>query len=414
MHHTDICIMGAGPGGAATALKLSYLGIPCIIIDKATFPRDKICGDAISGKVNTLLNRLDPSILARFDAQPYQVGITGLKLIAPNLREVYIPFKPDEKASGAIKTPGYVAKRVDFDNFLIDEVKRRDNIQFYDNIAIETYERNNEGFRIADKSGGFQVQTRLLIDASGAHSSFSRKYAGLEKDPKHYAGAVRAYFKNVNNIQVDAIELHFIKSIIPGYLWIFPLPNGNANVGLGMRSDVLSKRKVNLRKALLEVIETHPVLKKRFANATLDGDIKGFGLPLGSKSRSISGDHYMLIGDAGHLIDPLTGEGIGNAFYSGFIAAELAEKCLAQQDFSAAFMKQYDVRVQRVIGTEMYWSYRLQKILVYPWLANILAAMINNNEYFLRFCTDLSTDLVHLKRLFRPSFWVKALWRGKS
>ena len=52
--------MGAGPGGVATALKLSYLGIPCILVDKASFPRDKICGDAISGKVTTLLNRLDP------------------------------------------------------------------------------------------------------------------------------------------------------------------------------------------------------------------------------------------------------------------------------------------------------------------------------------------------------------------
>lgn len=413
MLRSDICIVGAGPAGAAAALRLSYLGISSILIDKSSFPRDKICGDAISGKVTTLLNRLDPAILSRFEAQPFQVGILGIQFIAPNLRELYIPFKP-EQVEGAVTTPGYVAKRLDFDNFLIEEVKRRDNIQFFDNIDIQHYERNANGFVIADKSGDFQVQTRLLLDASGAHSTFSRKHAGLAKDLRHHAGAVRAYYQNVAELREDTIELHFIKSIVPGYLWIFPLPNGGANVGLGLRSDVLSKRKVNLRKALPEVIQTHPKLQKRFAQAHLTSDIVGYGLPLGSKPRPISGDHYMLLGDAGHLIDPLTGEGIGNAFYSGFIAAELAEKCLAQGNFSADFMRQYDVRVRRVIGTEMYWSYRLQKLLAYPWLANGLATMIANNDYLIRFFSDLSTDLAHLERLFKPSFWLQALWRRKA
>ena len=67
MIQADVCIVGAGPGGAATALKLSYLGIPSILIDKATFPRDKVCGDAISGKVTTLMSRLDPDMLKRFN-----------------------------------------------------------------------------------------------------------------------------------------------------------------------------------------------------------------------------------------------------------------------------------------------------------------------------------------------------------
>ncbi|MBK7871105.1 MAG: FAD-dependent monooxygenase [Saprospiraceae bacterium] len=94
MLHTDICILGAGPGGAATALKLSYLGIPCMLIDKATFPRDKVCGDAISGKVITLLKRLDPAILQRFAASSTQQGINGITFVAPNAREIHIPFRP--------------------------------------------------------------------------------------------------------------------------------------------------------------------------------------------------------------------------------------------------------------------------------------------------------------------------------
>lgn len=412
MLHTDICIIGAGPGGAATALKLSYLGIPSILIDKANFPRDKVCGDAISGKVLTLLKRLDPEILHRFAAQPANQGINGITFVAPNLREIHIPFRPLQ-SENVPQTPGYVTRRTDFDHFLIEEVKHRDNIKLFENITIEKFEKTKEGYLVSSKSGDFQVKAKLLIDASGAQSGFSRKVAGLEKDPKHHAGAVRAYFRNVQGMRADAIELHFVKSIVPGYFWIFPLPNGRANVGLGLRTDVLSRRKVNLREELKNLIQTHPVFRERFAQAELEGEIKGFPLPLGSKVRPISGDHYMLIGDAGHLIDPLTGEGIGNAFYSGFIAAELAQRCLAENNFSAEFLKQYDVRVRRVLGSEMRWSYRLQKALAYPWLANLLANVIADNAYFVKFCSELVVDLNNLEKLFKPTFWLRAISRRK-
>lgn len=408
MLQTEVCILGAGPGGVATALKLNQLGIPCILIDRATFPRDKVCGDAISGKVLTLLKRLDPAILHRFSQQSYQIGINGITFVTPNFREVYIPFRP-LRAENVPTTPGYVARRIDFDHFLIEEVKRHANIQLFENIAIENFVKTEAGFLLSNANDHFQVETKLLIDASGAHSTFSRKIAGLEKDPQHHAGAIRAYYKNVQMPRADAIELHFIQSVTPGYFWIFPLPNGTVNVGLGLRTDVLSKRKVNLREELQKILETHPIFKKRFANATLEGEIKGFSLPLGSKIRPISGDHYLLVGDAGHLIDPLTGEGIGNAFYSGFIAAEQAQACLQVQNYSADFMKNYDQRVQRVLGSEMRWSYRLQKALAYPWLANLLGKVIADNAYFVHFCSELIVDLGNLERLFKPTFWLRAL-----
>jgi geranylgeranyl reductase family protein len=412
MLYTEVCILGAGPGGAATALKLNQLGIPCILMDKASFPRDKICGDAISGKVLTLLKRLDPALLRQFAAEPYQIGINGITFVTPNLRDIHIPFQPMQ-AQNVPTTPGYVAKRLDFDHFLIEEVRKHPSIRLFENTSIEQFIRTPTGFQLSDASGQFQVEAKLVIDASGAHSSFSRKIAGLEKDPKHHAGAIRAYYKNVQMPQPDAIELHFIASIVPGYLWIFPLPGGGANVGLGLRTDVLSKRKFNLRQELQQLLTSHPILKERFANAQLEGDVKGFSLPLGSKIRPLSGDHFMLVGDAGHLIDPLTGEGIGNAFYSGFLAAEQAQACLKANNFSASFMKTYDQRVQRVLGSEMRWSYRLQRVLAYPWLANLLGSVLANNAYFVRFCSELIVDLGNLQRLFRPGFWLRA-WVGRK
>lgn len=414
MIQTEVCIVGAGPGGAAAALKLSYLGIPCVLVDKATFPRDKICGDAVSGKVTTLLNRLDPTILERFNAQPIQSDVWGIRFVAPNEKVLDIPFHPNyvRKRKAA---PGYVTKRMDFDHFLIEEIGRRENIRFYSGIAIDTYKKTDGGYQISNKAGDFQVAAKLLIVANGAHSRFSRHHAGLEKDNRHHAGAIRAYFKGVKNMARDNfIELHFIKSITPGYFWIFPLPNGQANVGLGMRSDIIKHKRINLRKAFFDIIESHPQIKERFTNATMVDSVRGYGLPLGSKKRVLSGDHYMLVGDAGHLIDPLTGEGIGNAFYSGFIAAEQAQQCLAQNNFSAGFLHAYDVRVDRVLGSEMRLSYQMQRIMQYPFLVNIVANIIAGNQRLLYVLSAMYNDFNLREQLVKPFFWIKVVLAGKK
>ncbi|RMG78072.1 MAG: geranylgeranyl reductase family protein [Bacteroidetes bacterium] len=415
MIKTKVCIVGAGPAGAATALRLSYLGIPSVLVDKAVFPRDKVCGDAISGKVTTLLNRLDPAILKRFCAIPAAgADIWGIRFVAPNYKSLDVPFYTtyDRRFESA---PGYVSKRMDFDHFLIQEVKRRPDIDLHEGVSIQRYEKTESGFRVFDKSGQFAVEAHLLIVADGAHSAFARHYAGLDKDPKHHAAAVRAYYKNIEGLHPDNfLELHYIQDIQPGYFWIFPLPNGYANVGVGMRSDYIGKYKVKLKSMLTDIIQTHPLFKERFKNATLESKIQGFPLPLGSKKRRLSGDHFMLVGDAGHLVDPFSGEGIGNGMYSGFIAAELAEKCFEQNDFSANFMRAYDERVARVLGKEMQLSYALQRLLRYPWLSNKVANFVVNNEHLIHTISKMYTDFHLRKQLLNPLFWVRLMLKKKG
>ncbi|MCC6725280.1 MAG: NAD(P)/FAD-dependent oxidoreductase [Saprospiraceae bacterium] len=410
MIKTDICIVGAGPGGATTALKLSHLGIPCMLVDKAVFPRDKVCGDAISGKGLMVLRRIDPGIVERFEAATEeQVPVWGIRFGTPTAKQLDIPFRPDYDPANDAKQ-GFVCKRLDFDNRLVEEVKRRSNVQLFEGISIENYERKANGYLVSNADGSFQVECRILIVANGAYSAFTRHHAKFDKDDGHYAGGVRAYYRNVKGLHPDGfIELHFLKEINPGYLWIFGLPNGYANIGLGMRSDHISQRRYNLTKGLQDIIANHPDFQGRFEDAELLGKITGYGMPLGSKKRQLSGEHYMLVGDAGHLIDPLSGEGIGNAVYSGFIAAEQAQKCLEANDFSASFMNAYDVRVERVLGKDMEVSYQIQQMLARPWLVNLAAWLVLRNPNLMYVISQMYSDMEYRKKALNPLFWIKMM-----
>jgi geranylgeranyl reductase family protein len=408
---TDVCIIGAGPAGAAAALQLQQFNIPCVVVDKAVFPRDKICGDGLSGKVLTNLNRIDKAIGERLCQLQQKEGSWGVTFSAPCRDSLDIAYQPDYNSQTKIGAPaGFVCKRIHFDNFLVEEMKRCAGIQVIEGQSIDAYTLQEDGYLLTGAAGKFSVKAKLVIVANGAHSTFTKEIAGIHMEPEHYYAGIRAYYQGVTGLSADGfIELHFLRNLLPGYFWIFPLPNGEANVGIGILSSVVRKRKLNLKKMLQDIVANDPVMKERFKNARLTSAIEGYGLPLGSKRRPLSGERYMLTGDAGCLIDPFTGEGIGNALYSGRIAAQQAAACLKANDFSTAFIKKYDDEVYRILGPELGLSTKLQKLANRTWLFNFLmrTAMRNKQLRELMSCMFYEIDL--RKKLTRPSFYVKML-----
>ncbi|MBV7528766.1 NAD(P)/FAD-dependent oxidoreductase [Chitinophaga sp. sic0106] len=407
---TKVCIIGAGPGGACAALQLAQMGIPSIVVDKAVFPRDKVCGDGLSGKVLTILERIDKDMGKRLQQAVFKMDSWGVKFVAPNRIGMDIPYAPNYQDD--MSNPrGFVCKRIDFDNFLVDEMKRRPEITLYEGTSIDKYELQQDGYLLSNNSGTFQVKTQLVIVANGAHSSFTKEVAGIKMEPEHYVAGIRAYYKGITGLHKDNfIELHFLKEMLPGYLWIFPLPNGEANVGVGMLSNNARNNKINLKKLMVDTLAADPVMKERFANAELVGSIDGYGLPLGSKKRKLHGERFVLVGDAGYLIDPFTGEGIGNALYSGRIAAQQAAAAIAANDFSDKFLDAYDTDVYRILGPELQVSTKLQKLIKYPWLFNWLMKMGSKNKQLKELMSCMFHEVDLRKKLGKPMFYVKLLF----
>ncbi len=405
----EILILGAGPGGCMTALFLAQLQIPCTIIEKSQFPRDKICGDALSGKVVEVLKKYDPEIVQQFAEKDFQIGSWGVNFVAPNLKSLRVPFK-SQKNNSQKTVPGFLSKRIDFDYFLFREIQNNSLINIIENTSYEKVQRTNNGWEI-HLNNGKTLNPQLIIAADGAYSRFAKEFGNIKMEPEHYCAGIRTYYEGVKDLDSENfIELIFLKEFLPGYLWIFPLPNGQANVGVGMRSDVIKKKKIDLKKAMNQCIHEHPFLKERFKEAKIIDGMKGFGLPLGSKKRKISGNHFLLIGDAASLIDPFTGEGIGNALMSGMFAAHTAQLAIQNQNFSAQFLNQYDDKVYKRLWSELRLSRVLQSLLKYPFLFNLVVNKANSNSTLKHAISCMFEDLELRNQLKNPMFYFKLIF----
>jgi len=354
----DVIICGAGPAGSTCALALAGSGLSVAVLEKSSFPRDKTCGDAVAAYVPKVLATIDSALARSLEGFTEKVNVNSCRLVAPNQKAFDLRFSQT----------GFISRRMDWDNFLFEKAAAQSNTTFFLNHTISDVTIASDGVTVV--AGNTVFKGKLVIGCDGAHSVLNRKVTGTKPDPDHHCGAVRAYYRNVSGIPEHTFEIHLVKDLLPGYFWIFPVKHNLANVGLGVLSSVISKRRMDLRACLQRVVEEIPYVSDRFKNAERVGKIEGFGLPLGSRKVPMSGDRFMLCGDAASLIDPLSGEGIGQAIVSGRYAGWHAKKCFEENNFSAGFMKQYDAQVYEKFWSRHRKNYFIQQLMNNEWLLN--------------------------------------------
>ena len=408
-----IVIIGCGPAGSIASIFLSKSKIPHLVLEKETFPRDKICGDACSGKTSFVLRKANPEFLNElFSNEDILMPSEGIVFSAPNGRCIDVPFPKNKIINN--QPIGFVSKRLHFDNFLFEKA-HSPLATILQQVTITEIDRTCEGYRITYKLKEGQlikVNCFLLIGADGDKGITRKKFLNENTVTKSSSIGLRAYYKGVTDMHAENfLELHFLKEVLPGYLWIFPMTNGHANIGIGMNAEIARKKKINLRKVMLEALKNNPIIKERFKNATLIDKIYGWGLPTTESKTKISGSNFILIGDAASLVDPFTGEGIGNALYSGMLAAEAAGAAITENNFSADFFyKKYDTVLFSRIGDELKLSLTMQKLVRYPWLINFVINKANKSESLKKTISSMFTDLDVRALLKKPSFYFDILF----
>ena len=337
----DLIICGAGPAGCTAALALGSSDLKIALIDKNRFPREKTCGDAIPAFVPKVLSTINPEYAKAFEGLAEKNKVNTCRIFSPNKKSLDLKY-PEY---------GYICRRIIFDSFLLDLACRLPNINIFQETAV-TDVSENTGEIIVRTNKNQNLRTQLVIGCDGANSIIRRNLSGGETNLNYCSSAVRAYFKNVTDTPPETFELHFLKELLPGYFWIFPLGDNQYNVGLGMPSASVTGNRTDLRRELLRIIEKVPYISKRFLKAELISEIRGSLLPLWSAKTPVSGNRFMLCGDAASLINPASGAGIGQAMQSGRFAGWQALKCFEKNDFSARYLKNYDKTIMEKLWKE--------------------------------------------------------------
>ena len=401
----DVIIVGAGPAGTTAALYAHQLGLNCILLDKAVFPRDKICGDALSGKsvrIMRELNLLDE--VEKLEGSE----INRITFGSPSNKQFDINLQGTKNKDQITK--GFVIPREIFDNYMFEKADAVTETRQGFSVKDLIIENDHVIGVIGKTKNGDEEEIRapIVMGCDGSNSIVARKLGLYVMNMENTSVAVRCYYEGVKGL-TDQIELHYVKEVNPGYFWLFPAGEGKANIGIGLSKSDMKKEKRTLRQIMDEVTQTE-YFKERFSDAKQLERPVGWNLPLGSIHRKNHGNGFMLLGDAAGLIDPFTGEGIGNAMVSGQYAMEIAAKCKKTGNFSESALAEYDVLLWEEVGKELRTSTKLQSLAQSKFLLNFVINRASRNEEVQNIISGMLSHEIPKDELSSPLFYFKILF----
>lgn len=398
----DAIVVGAGPSGSACAALLARKGAKVLLMDKSRFPRDKVCGDAIGGKALGVLSEL--GLVDGLRKMGFARS-SGIVFSSPGGAEVEIPL-----SDAGEMARGFVCKRQEFDSLLFSLAKKECETREETEVVDLAFENGRVvGVKAKGKKGmECEIRAKVVVGADGANSVVARKAGLFRLGQKHSCSAVRAYYDGVGGLRGN-VEVHFLPECMPGYFWIFPLSKTEANVGVGMLVSDIVKNRVNLERALGKCME-NPRFRGRFGSARMKGKIGGWTLPLASAKRRCAGNGLVLIGDAASLIDPFSGEGVGNGMKSGKIAADvLGAALMGKGRVEKEDCMRYEKALWKEIGADVGTSYAMQRLGKSGWILDLVVGKAKKSAWVQKELGSMIASREAKRKATDPLFYLKML-----
>lgn len=321
---SDVLVIGAGPAGCAAGIVLARAGVDVCVVDRASFPRDKTCGDALSNKGVALIRELGAG--ARLDAGPHALVRRAAAVFPGNLR-----------VARDYAEPGWIVPRLSLDDSLRDALEAS-GARLHQGVQVRALELS-ERDRV-DRIVGDDLRWRApIVIAADGPSSVAWPALDLSK-PKGRALAMAstAYYEGIAYPDGPELADHYFEHDLPaGYGWVFPAVEGLANVGVYQRDDAYRRCNHRLPAVLEQFVARHG---ERFANARRVGPVRSWPLPIANRG-PFAARGVLLVGDAGGFVDPLSGEGIWQALFTGMAAGKVAIEAALRGHLDAALADRY-------------------------------------------------------------------------
>ena len=333
----DVIVVGAGPAGSTAAFHLASAGVDVLLLEKTSFPREKVCGDGLTPRATKQLLGLGIDLDA-----PGWVKNHGLRIVGGG-HQIAVPW-PD-----LTEYPPYglVRTRMDFDEILARHAEKA-GARLFERTAVTGPVIDEQTGRVVGvtakpvddqgrKTGDdLEFRAPIVIAADGVSARFALAL-GLEKrDNRPMGVAVRTYYtspRHDDDWLESWLELWDGKpgesNLLPGYGWIFGVGDGTANVGLGMLNTTKAFRSVDYKDLLRRWLDNTPE-EWGFREQNMVGKIGSAALPMGFNRKPHYSRGVLLVGDAGGMVNPMNGEGIAYAMESGEMAAATVVQALGR------------------------------------------------------------------------------------
>ncbi|MFS0885636.1 geranylgeranyl reductase family protein [Aeromicrobium sp. 179-A 4D2 NHS] len=313
---TDVLVVGAGPAGSSAAAWAARHGLDVVLLDAATFPRDKTCGDGLTPRAIAELDRLDLGDWARSHTVNRGLRAAGFG------QELLLPWP-----GGSLPDHGSAVPRTELDDRIRQAALDAGAIGVEGARAVDV-ERATDGsvtgVVVDTPDGRHTIACRRVVVADGVRSTLGRVLGREWHRETAYGVAGRSYVKSGRGDDPwisSHLELRGPDGeLLPGYGWIFPLGAGEVNLGVGALATAKRPAKIQIR----PLMEFYATLRRE--DWDLAGDLRmptSALLPMGGAVSGVAGPNWILVGDAAGCVNPLNGEGIDYGLETGRLGAEL-------------------------------------------------------------------------------------------